>query len=270
MRVIHLLLLVALVLPACGEPESEFDRLIGRFCGRLEDSAFQEKHREVIQAGGYLMNRHDEEYYEIIVALDELGRRPYPAAAARCPEAFWLFAATQRGLDFDRHYGRRVELEYLADRACERLREPAVAAWLAGQGDAAPDQELLEIFQAGWDLEFSDEQIGFVLSYHCSDLVERVKSAVLVVGGGPEMSQARVQAQETCAKLEHALGQQESARAGALALAWATEVADLGREGRMAHFGREGPHIRVTVAALRRALEERCPEAAAAVAGLPG
>ena len=216
------------------------------------------------------MNRHDEEDHEILVALDELGRGSYPAAAARCPEAYWLFAATQRGVDFSRHYSRRVELEYLADRACERLREPAVAAWLAGQDDAAPDQEVLDIFRAGWDLKFSDEEIGFVISYHCSDLVERVKSAVLVVGGGPEMSQARVQVRETCAKLEHALGQRESARAGALALAWATEVADLGREGRMAHFGREGPHIRVTVVDLRRALEERCPAAAAAVATLPG
>ena len=120
---------------------------------------------------------------------------------------------------------------------------------------------MLGIFRAGWDLEFSDEVIGGVISYHCVDLVERVKSAVLVVGGGPEMAQARVQARETCPKLEHALGQRESARAGALALAWATEVADLGREG---------PPIRVTVAVLRRALEERCPEAAAAVATLPG
>ena len=257
---------MALALPGCGEPESEFDRLIGRFCGRLEDPGFQEKHREVIQAGGYHMNQHDKEYDEIVVALADLGRTAYPAAAVRCPEALWLFASTQQGLDLS-HY---VELEYLADRACERLREPAVAAWLAGQADAAPDQELLDIFQAGWDLEFSDERIGFVISYHCSDLIELVKSAVLVVGGGPEMSLARVRARETCAKLEHALGQRESARAGALALAWASEVADLGRVGRLSHFGREGPPVRVTVAVLRRALEERCPEAAAAVSTLPG
>ena len=111
-----------LVLSACGEPESEFDRLIGRYCGRLEDPAFQEKHREVIQAGGLLTNRHDSEYFEIVVALDELGRSSFPAAAVRCPEAFWRFAATQRGRDFDRRYARRVELEYLAERACGSRR----------------------------------------------------------------------------------------------------------------------------------------------------
>ena len=178
------------------------------------------------------MNQHDKEYDEIVVALADLGRRSYPAAAVRCPEALWLFASTQHGLDLS-HY---VELEYLADRACERLREPAVAAWLAGQADAAPDQELLDIFQAGWDLDFADERIGFVISYHCNDLIERVKSAVLVVGGGPEMSQARVQARETCAKLEHALRRPESARA----LAWTSDGGGFGTGGSPVGAGAKG------------------------------
>ena len=54
MKVVRIVILAVLELAGCGEPESEFDRLIGRYCGRLEDPGFQEKHRQVIQAGGVL------------------------------------------------------------------------------------------------------------------------------------------------------------------------------------------------------------------------
>ena len=255
MKIIHMLLFVALVLPACGEPESEFDRLIERLCARQGHPAFLDALRASVQTGETL---RDPEYWAIRKALDELGAGNLAehdrAVQFRCPEAYWEAQSIREGVNLRGN----ARLDQLAVRACERLRDPGVAAWLAGEAGVVVDRELVEIFQAGWEVEHADTWIELMTWDHCPELEGRVQAAVRIVSGGWEMVHARARSEETCAKLEHALGQREAARAGALALAWTSEVAKVERGDR------------TTVPALRRALEERCPETAAAVSTLPG
>ena len=274
MKVIHVLLFAALVLPACGEPESEFDRLIGRLCARYEAPEFQAAFLKVRQEGGLLP---DPEYQAIRRRLEALGAGSATEQAlgmrGRCPEAYWDLYSFVEGMDLS----GLATLDRLAIRACARLREPAVRAWLAGEAGAEADGALVEVFHAGRNV---DLPVLFepLLWDHCPELEEQIEAAIRVVSGGWEMMRARLRARETCATLEHALGQRESARAGALALAWQSEVSALGKVSRItAEVTRAGPPLAgqppldpIPVAVLRRALEERCPEAAAAVATLPG
>ncbi|MCY4113526.1 MAG: hypothetical protein OXG33_06260 [Chloroflexi bacterium] len=269
MRVVCVILLAALVLPACGEPQSEFDRLIGRLCARYQSPEFQTAILTARQENEIL---RDTEYWAIRSELDALGKGSatdlVTGMRELCPEAYWELQSVTQGRDLS----SLATLDRLAMRACARLREPAVKAWLAGEAGAEADGELVEVFHAGRDAELP-VLLEPELWVHCPELEEQIEAAIRVVSGGWEMMRARLQARETCAKLEHALGQRESARAGALALAWASELAALNRVDRVtAEVMRAGqpPLDPIAVPVLRRALEERCPEAAAAVSGLPG
>ena len=236
--------------------ESAFDLLVGRLCARLTTAEFQANLQRAVDEGGWVHD-YDDEFVVIVHLLEELadrhGHYEIPARL-RCPEEWFGFVATFTGKDLTRD----LELERLADRACARLREPAVAAWLDGQAGAVADDELVAIFQEAWELDFADMDIGNVMAYHCEDLIERVRAAVALVGGGPEMEQARVRAwQEACPKFEHALSRPEASRAGALALAVKSERSVAERQG-------------IAWETLLIAMTARCPEAAAAVSTLPG
>ena len=225
-----MLLFAALMLLACGEPESEVDRLVGRLCARQAQSDYQTALQTSLQEGKVQL---DPEYEAVRRHLGELGvgsaTQLARAMRGRCPETYWEVQSIRARVNLSGN----ATLDRLAMRACARLREPAVAAWLAGEAGTEADSELLEIFQAGRDVEHTDRLFEGALGVHCPDALEQAEAAIRVVSGGWEMMRARLRARETCAKLEHALGQRESARAGALALAWKSEVADLGKVDRI-------------------------------------
>ena len=237
------------------EAESEFDRLVGRLCGRLENSEFQANLQKSVEQGGWVHD-YDAEFRTIVNGLEALADRhgSYEIPVRlRCPEEWFGFVSIFTGKD------RTTELamERLAARACARLREPEVVAWLEGQAGAVADDELVATFQEAWELEVADVYIEQVMGYHCEDVIEQVRAAVAVVGGGPEMEQARAWAREACPKFERALRQPETVRAQALALAVASERRAVAAEGMAWEM-------------LLPAMTVRCPETASAVAVLPG
>ena len=249
-------MLAVTVLAGCGFTGQSYDRLVERLCARLDDlvseSSFLNYERQGQAFASYL---GDDELRQIVNDLEDLaGRSGTPnhelAARAHCPEAWWRFVSLADGVD----HTADIALDRIADRVCERLRDPETAAWVRRRYRAEPDRELQVLLVRALDLGLEEEHLRILLTARCQDtsLIALVRWAVADVGRNTRMPFARERAPETCRALEQALSEPESARPQVVA-----EVLESERW-----------EATVTTDMMMIAVAARCPDTAEAVSAL--
>ena len=246
-------MLAVTVLAGCGFTLQSYDRLVERMCARMDELGNKSSYLSYDRRGqAYASYLGDTELRQIVNDLEDLAdRRRTPnhelAARLNCPEVYWKFVSLADGVD----HAADVELDRLAARVCERLRDPETAARVRGRYGTEPDPEVPVLLVRALDLGFDEDYLEVVLDAHCDDVSLGVLAggAVSRVGRNTRMPFARARAPATCRALEQALRQPDSTRPRVVAAVLESERLE----------------ATVTTEMMLIAVGARCPDTAAAV-----